>query len=378
MPTSGTLKERDNTMKKLVIPVVIFLCFAGLYYGIALFSGDNAFFKPVWDIQHYVNISETGYEVHPCTHYDYPPGEVCGNVGWYPGWPLVMKSFRPLFGGSSKATYIVLAALFALAGFILLYRFVEKMSGRAAAIFATVALAGSPAGFYLLTGFPYALFLFLFMLYIHLFYYGNGSIRDAVLVIMAIALTLTYPTGILFALIPFTSSIAGHMGSKRLSFNLKSVGRAIIVGVLPFVFGLLMLWVYFYFRFDNFFVQMDFQARYQRVWSFPLTVIYKSLINYPVTSPENLVLIWYGLALIIFAPYKIKVELWVLAIALYLFSPGTGTTMSIYRHFLAIFPIYMLAGVSSRPRWLKATFIALGLGISLIWLFPTYLEFKLI
>lgn len=378
MPMSGMSKGRDNKLKKFWIPILIFICFAGLYYSIALFSDENAFFSPVWDIRHYVNISETGYEVHPCTPTDYPPGEVCGNVGWYPGWPIIMKIIRPLLGGSSKATYIALSALLTLAGFIFLFRFAEKTWNRTVAICAVVSLAGSPAGFYLLTGFPYAFFLFLFTLYIHFFYSKGDYIRHIILSILAFAITLTYPTGLLFSIIPLVSLIEAHVKSRSLALNFKYDGRTIVLGILPFFLGLVMLWLFFYFRFDNFFVQLDFQARYQRTWSFPLTVIFNSLKNYPLASPENLVFIWYGLALIVFAPYKTRIELWVLGIVLFLFSPATGTTLSIYRHFLVIFPVYLIIGASPRSLWLKVFFTALGLAFSLIWIFPIYLNFRLI
>ncbi len=365
-------------MKKLLVPVLIFLCFAGLYYSIALLSRDRALFKPVWDIQHYVNISETGYEVHPCTPRDYPPGKMCGNVGWYPGWPLVMKVLRPILGGSSQATYIILSALLTLAGFILLYRFVDNLSGKMAAFFSVAALAGSPAGFYLLTGFPYALFLFLFAIYLHAFYSKSIRLRNVILIALAMGMSLTYPTGLLFAAIPFVHELARQWKSGSFKFDLKRDGKTIFVYVVPFFLGLLILWTYFYFKFDNFFVQLEFQARYHRTWSFPLTIIYRSLAGYPITSPENLVLIWYGLALLLFIPYKIKPELWILGVILFLFSPATGTTMSIYRHYLAAFPMYIIIGTSPRPKWLKGVFIAVGLAFSLVWLLPTFLDFKLI
>ena len=365
-------------MKKFYVPVLIFVCFAGLYYSIGLLSRDKALFKPVWDIQHYVDISETGYDAHPCTPRDYPPGRVCGNVGWYPGWPLVMKAFRPVIGGSPIATYIILSALLTMAGFIVLYRFVDKIAGKMAAFFSVMALAGSPAGFYLLTGFPYALFLFLFAVYLHVFYSRTFCLRDVMLVVLAIGMSLTYPTGLLFALIPFVHELVRHWKSGGFKLNFNRDGKTIFVYILPFFLGLLILWTYFYFRFDNFFVQLDFQARYHRTWSFPLTVIYRSLVGYPISSPENLVLIWYGLALLLFIPYKIKPELWVLGVVLFLFSPATGNTMSIYRHYLAAFPIYLMIGMSPRPMWFKGAFIAVGLAFSLIWLLPTFLDFKLI
>lgn len=362
--------------KNLLIPIAIWLVFTGLYFTVSTISDSDAFTRPVWDIQHYFNISETGYEVYPCTPYDYPPGEVCGNVGWFPMWPLVLKVFRPVLGGDTQTASMILTLIMTLISFVLLYGFVESKYNRNFAITTVAALAFSPPGFYLLTGFPYALFLLLFMLYLDVFYNAGGYLKINRLALYGLAMSLTYPTGILFAVIPLIGGLIKYDNGGTWGIYIK--WKSILIGVFPFILGLILLWLYFYFMFDNFFVQLDFQARYQRTWSFPLTVIYNSLTQNPFSSPENLVIIWFSLALLLFAPYKVKPELWIMAIFLFLFSPATGTTMSLYRHYLAIFPIYMIIGTSSRPIWMKSGFIALGLLFALWKMFPAFLDFKLI
>lgn len=360
------------------IPAALFLVFAGIYLSISIYNKNYNLFLPVWDIDHYLTISEIGYQVYPCTPgVEYPAGKICGNAGWYPFWPLVVKIFRPLLGGSSQLAFIGLAFLFTFLSFQLLYRWAQAAYDRLTAIIAVAALAFSPSGFYLLSGFPYALFILLFTLYLYLYYNENIRFRMAALFLIALGISLTYPTGLLLLLIPLIGNLRNRLREKsRLqsaSFWLRQILYA-----LPFILGPLLLWSYFYFKFDDFFLQLHFQEKYQRTWDFPLTVIFQSFTHYPWHTPENLTLLWYGLAFFIFFPYRVGIELVSFSLVMFLFSPATGTTMSLYRHYLIIFPLYLMIAASPRPRWFKMVYILLGLAISLLKLFPLFLNLRLI
>jgi len=367
-----------KTIKRYLIPVMIYLVFVAVYTGIAAFNDNRALYQPVWDIEHYLTISESGYDVHPCTPgVDGRAGEICGNPGWYPMWPIVARLFRPLLGGSSKYTFVGLSFAFTFISFLLLFHFVLRQYNLKAAVLTLLALAFGPASFYLITGFPYGLFMLLFMTYLLLLYRRTGMSRNIFLFITAMALSLTYPTGLLIAAVPLVWYYS-EAKKSGLSARTASYWAGLAGYVIPFVLGLLILWTYFYIEFDDFFLQLHFQEKYNRIWAFPFWIMLKSFINQPLTDPENLVIIWYGLAFLLFFPFKIKRELWIMAIILYLFSLTTGTTMSIYRHYLIIFPFYMLIAASSRPLWLKSAYVICGLVISLKVLFPTYMSYLLI
>jgi len=366
-----------NKFKWLLTPLLIYICFIGIYIGISNFNDNNYLFLPIWDVKHYLDISEIGYRVYPCTPgVDGRLGDICGNPGWFPMWPLVVKLFRPLMGGSSQVTFITLTFLFTLLGFLLLFRLMETFYGYKAALLTLIALIFSPAGFYMLTGFPYALFLLLFMLYLFLLYSRPGLGRGVGLFIIAMAISLIYPTGILIAVVPL-AWIIFNGENKFIPKSPKSWLKAVLY-VFPFFLGILLLWIYFYFKFDDFFLQLHFQEKYNRTWAFPIYIMLKSLFKQPLLSPENIAILWYGLIFFVFYPFKIRRELWIPAIVLYLFSLTTGTTMSIYRHYLIIFPAYMLIGVSTRPLWLKLIYCLIGLILSLSILFPLFMKYRLI
>ncbi len=360
------------------IPVAIYLGFLALYSIFSVINGNDYLYQPVWDIGHYLTISETGYEVIPCTDASgNRTGGICGNVGWYPAWPLIVAAIRPLLGGSSQLAFAGLAHLFCLLFFIALFELADKLSDRKTATITVLAVAMSPASFYLLTGFPYSLMLLLLTVYILLLYRPHSIFREFGLFFSALTVSLCYPTGILYAIIPLIWFIKTELKNKSDSggvFVWLRLGKYL----LPFVLGPLLLWVYFYFKFDDFFLQLHFQEKFGRTWAFPLMVMYKALANYSLLRPENATILWYGIIFLLFLPYKIRVELWLTAIFLFLFSPATGTVMSIYRHHLIIFPAYMIIGASTRPLWIKLGFLAIGLILSLKILFPLFMAYRLV
>jgi hypothetical protein len=365
-------------IRNYLVPSLIFVCFAGLYIGISIYDDNYFLLQPVWDVAHYLSISEIGYEAYPCAPgVEFPAGKICGNVGWYPLWPLTVKLLRPLLGGSSRISFIGLAFIFTFLGAVIFFQLVRRHFGFSEAVFALSALFAAPPAFYFLSGFPYAMMFFLFAIYLRLFYYNLNLSHKAALFAVAMALSLTYPSGILFAVFPIVSGLIHRNGDLTLKRR-PIPWKKIITQTLPFALGPLLLWGYFYLKFDDFFLQFHFQEKYQRTWAIPFSIIFRSLAEYPILAPENLTLIWYGLAIACFISRKARPEIWVTATAFFLFSPATGTTMSIYRHYLIIFPVYLMIGVSSRPLWLKALFILSGLAIALAVMFPQFIASRLI
>ncbi|MDD4051531.1 MAG: glycosyltransferase family 39 protein, partial [candidate division Zixibacteria bacterium] len=191
--------------KDIIPPVLVFVLFAGLYLTITLVNGSDFLFRPVWDIEHYRTIALRGYEVYPCDPaIHYPMGDICGNVGWFPAWPIILKI---LSLGQVDFGLIYFPYLFALAGFVLLYRVLLDLADRKAALIGVIALAATPGAFYYLTGFPYAFILFLFGLYLYYFYHPEARGRFYILPIVALIFSLSYPSAFLAAIIPVVSVI---------------------------------------------------------------------------------------------------------------------------------------------------------------------------
>ncbi|MFH2034797.1 MAG: hypothetical protein ABIJ45_00195 [Candidatus Zixiibacteriota bacterium] len=364
-------------MKKILFPILIYVCFTALYAAISYFNNNQNLFLPVWDVEHYLTISERGYEVFPCTPgVNGYAGEICGNSGWFPMWPIVVAAIRPFLGGSSPTTFIALSFLFSLLTFIFIFRLIEYQSGFKAGIFCLLAMAANPSAFYWITGFPYALFGFLFASYLLVLYRTASIWRDIGLFAIGLALSLTYPTGPLVVVVPLVWYIYQNAGQQIL-INRTQYWLGLLKYIIPFILGPLLLALYFYIQFDDFFLQLHFQEKYHRTWAIPFWIMLKSLFTRSPLIPENIAILWYGLIFIIFYPYRLKKELAILAIVLYLFSLTTGSTMSIFRHYLIIIPAYMIIAVSTRPDWAKILYFLLGLAAALFIMFPRFLSYNL-
>lgn len=369
--------------KNYTVPILIFLLFAGLYISLSAWFGSDFIFRPAWDIGHYQSIAEGGYIARPCDPaVDYPMGEICGNVGWFPGWPLTVKI---LSLGQVAYGLKILPYIFTLAGFIFFYRFLRNHSGSKAAIIGTIALAASPTAFYFLTGFPYAFLLFLFMAYLFYLYAPRAGGRKYLLPIIAFIFSLTYPPAFVMALIPMVRSIIRF----RNHATTQPAGKAVLESlyyIVPFALGPLVLSLYFWIKFDDFMMIIHFQEKYDRQWGFPGAVIWQSLKNFQFTCNAyfmdpihsyfhaNFVILWYGLIYLVFIPYRVRTELVLFSLCLFLFSPTTGSVFSIWRHYLLLFPAAMIIGSSGRSLPTKIIYLALGLFLALAIYFPEYID----
>lgn len=361
--------------KNIYWPALVFVLFAGLYLSLAAFNHNGLLFKSVWDIRHYQSIAEQGYEARPCNPaVDYPIGKICGNVGWFPGWPMAV---RLLSMGQTNLAFRILPYVFALIGFFLFYNLLLSWSGGRAALIGTISLAATPSAFYYLTGFPYSFILFLFALYLYYLYNPRTFGRLFLLPATALVLSLSYPSAFLMAVIPLTMLI-NKLRKKEMSGKPLVLLRYFCYHIIPFALGPLLLSAYFYFHFDDFLLFVHFQEKYSRGWSFPPTVIVNSLLQFPITYVENSTMLFYGLIFVVFIRYRIKPELVAYFLVLFLFSPATGSVMSIYRHYLLLFPAAMIIGTSSRPLWLKFAYIAWGLFLALLRFFPLFMKSRLI
>ncbi|MCP4566726.1 MAG: glycosyltransferase family 39 protein [FCB group bacterium] len=369
--------------RDIYIPLIIFALFAGLYLIPALMADDDFFFRPVWDVGHYQSIAEGGYEVRPCDPArDYPMGKICGNAGWFPGWPMTVKV---LSIGQVGWGLKILPYIFTLLGFILFYRLLLNFAGRTEAVIALIALSASPTAFYLLTGFPYAFMLFLFAAYLYYLYRPEAAGRKYLLPLAAGLLSLTYPSAFLTAIIPFIMLI-GQYRRRAVRPGLKMIAGDMFYYLAPFALGPLLLSFYFYVAYDDFLLILHFQEKYDRNWGFPLAVIWESLKHFQLSTEAhfmniehsyfaaNFIILWYGLIFFIFAPWRTKPELVVYVLLLYLFSPATGSVFSIWRHYLLLFPAVIMIALSPRPRWLKLAYAAIGLFLALYIYFPEFMR----
>lgn len=138
-----------------------------------------------WDGAHYLYLSEIGYArgVNSCA--------------FYPLWPLLMRGGAVLTGGSHLVAGMILANVFSLAAWTLLYGLVARRFGEGAARWTLVLLIAFP-------GTLFAQFLYsepVFLLLVALLWWGLEHGRQGWAAMAAVLLPLARPTGV-FALLP--------------------------------------------------------------------------------------------------------------------------------------------------------------------------------
>lgn len=138
-----------------------------------------------WDGAHYLYLSEVGYArgVNSCA--------------FYPLWPLLMRGGSVLTGGSHLVAGMILANVFSLAAWGVLYAVVARRFGEGTAWWTLVWLIAFP-------GTLFGQFLYsepVFLLLVVLLWWGLESGRQGWATAAAVLLPLARPTGV-FALLP--------------------------------------------------------------------------------------------------------------------------------------------------------------------------------
>lgn len=111
-----------------------------------------------WDSTHYLSIARSGYEMFWCRDragYENFPDVICGNVAWFPGYPVAVRALATT-GLSYDAAAVVVSELALLGMFGVLWWLLGARLTRATGM--TLAIgAVFPGGIYFHAAFPIAL-----------------------------------------------------------------------------------------------------------------------------------------------------------------------------------------------------------------------------
>ena len=104
-----------------------------------------------WDSGHYLSIANDGYAFMSCAELaGYDPSQWCGNSGWFPGYPYLLRAFHALTGQPTILLAVILSQLFAALSLGVVWNlFLQRKNG---VVLALAAFA--PGTYYFLVGFP--------------------------------------------------------------------------------------------------------------------------------------------------------------------------------------------------------------------------------
>ena len=292
-----------------------------------------------WDANWYMSIIDGGY--------DWVVGEQ-SNVAFFPLYPLTVHVAGWLLGGRFLLAGMLLSSIYALAGFMFVYRLVREDYGDEIAGRTVWFLAIFPTAIFFSTLYTESLFL---LTSVASFYYARRG-RWAAAGIWGFLAALTRVTG-LFLLIP----LLWEYLSQR-SFSPSRLRPSLLwLALLPA--GLLVYIAYLQVAFEEplAFVETQVAGWGHQVTSFSATIYsdMKLLIwNWEFWVIYELLTIVFFAAMIVVGYRKRLPASYLIYMALSLMIPmAGGTSRSLSRYILVVFPVFIIMAMVTEKRSLR-------------------------
>jgi len=353
-------------------------------------AGPSALLRiPHWDGNHYLSIASEGYYLRPCGQELERIGwTICGNP-WFPGWPYWNRLIATIFQLHISDSFAYSAAGFGLlaiaataaCSFLLVNPSelrIQHVSRVAPALCALIALL-QPAGFQLFTHFPYAFVLTLSWAYLYVLYgTADGAGRWRILAPLAAAISLAYPTAALVSVFPagsaFKSSSSATFPDRAPAAFSARIWRSIASG-LPFLTGFVVIGAIFYVNFHD--VWLFF--RHAQQFRQDAGILQLGWTTDGLERRQLAVMAWYAGAIVLFwsrGLFRIETIAYLLIVSA--ISLVSGTTYSIHRYLLMLFPIGGWIAYSRRPAWMKWAWLGVAAALHFLVFLPRYLEGALV
>lgn len=245
---------RERALWSFAPPLLAFLAVNAVLWVAATAEGYG-FFDPAtwirWDSFHYLDIADNGYEYYACARaelWDFTSWfqsvgaflgfgveleDVCGDAGWFPGYPAFMRLIS-FTGLSLSAAGVLIAVFFQLATLYALWIFFLREQERGTALLVLGAGAFFFGHIYYRAVFPMSLAAFLILVHLHLLLKGRWAWAG-----IAGAMTaFVYPTGVLLAPV----GLIWFLGTRSdLPLDRRLVGTSWIAGLTTLGLVLVLL-----------------------------------------------------------------------------------------------------------------------------------------
>jgi hypothetical protein len=333
---------------KLAVLLLIFLAYSLLPFWTENFEvnvPDPAYLNSglaraysTWDAQHYLYLSENGYRAGQMEN------------AFFPLFPLLIRLATYIFHSSLIAA-LVIANLCSLAGFYLLFTFVEKQYGRDAARLTVLLYLAFPTAFFFDLPYSESLFLLLIAAFFLLLFRGKPGWAA----IPAALLPLSRPEGVL-VILPFATYYATH---RKMVRNLVPSPYSLLPPLSP----LLGLAAYLAFMraatgnaFEMFRAMQDYVSAHSLLYLLHPLQLIQHWAEWPLAIhgfTNSIIDRAFFLAfLLLIAPMVRRVHpaLAVYALAVGLLNVLSGTFMSYTRYILLAFPVFLTLALLLRQR----------------------------
>jgi hypothetical protein len=129
--------------------------------GSARFFASETWIR--WDAGIYLSVARQGYSIGPCPPSVLPPGSVCGNAGWFPGYPALLAPLHSL-GLPLVLTAVAVSWLFDFGVLVLLWNGFLREIQTPIRYVALIFAAFVPGGVYMRAAYPMSITAFFMLL----------------------------------------------------------------------------------------------------------------------------------------------------------------------------------------------------------------------
>lgn len=333
---------RSFTISRLLVilfGVLGYLMIDPVHEGIAVaLPGSTHWYLSIWyqwDANWYMSIIENGYEW---------VADDQSNVAFFPLYPFSVRIAGWLLGGRYLIAGLIMSSAYLFTGMTFLYRLVkedfnDRMAGRAVWL-----LAIFPTTVFFSTLYTESLF---FLTSVAAFYYARKG-RWAMCGIWGFLAALTRVTGLLL-LIPLAYEYLSQRG-----FSLRKIKPSLLwIAMVPA--GMLTYIVYLYWRIG---LPLAFLETQRAGWGHELNTFTDSLKNdLSIFTDQREIWVIYEFAAVVFLAIMIIIGFKKLrgSYTLYmlislLFPLAGGTSKSMVRYLLVIFPIFFIMSMYTEKR----------------------------
>ncbi len=369
-------------INQLVLVGIVFLI-TQLFLIVVLDISSLSFYVPEvwsrWDSGHYLAIAKQGYEFFPCAgKFGYPidATEMCGNTGWFPGYPLLIRVLSYIVTDETFLGVVISKTFYFLSlWMVLIISKIDKISFKNIIY---LLLAAFSFGFiYYNAVFPISAVLFFSLLGFYFFLKRKLWLTGLCCFLAA----FFYPTGFLLSFAIAVTLLFNDQKERRLNILGKCLIPLFCGGV-----GLLLVFFIFQLQVDDWSAFIQVQAKYGHGFHNPIKGIGDMLkgISSTIFALENtiilqsvLVIIGYLLLSVFFIIKKLyRNELYLLSfsyITLFLITPWiVGGSLSMYRAESLLFPFVFLLKDLSMPWKISLLAVLMSVGGIMSYLFFTF------
>jgi hypothetical protein len=215
--------------QNLFLSTCVFL-FSQLTLAILLWlTGGNYFDPESWiryDSEHYLSIAGQGYTLYQCSD---DSASWCGNAGWFPGYPALIRIFS--FLADIKIAAVFISRIFYFCTIMLMIRLAGFKSINRESVLFSLCPAFFFGFIYYNAVFPLSATVFLIISSMH-FYQKRNFIACGLCCMIA---TVFYPTAFLSAIVYGLNWLTGKQQSRNLAAMVFPIAGALIGSALVFL-----------------------------------------------------------------------------------------------------------------------------------------------